>query len=164
MENEKTCEKNPRDEKRGRPNSYYDRILPNMEKIVEQIRGGAAEKQVAHNIGVSEAVWKRHKREQPYFRDKVFQARIPLIQELRGVLIKKAMGFEYIEKEVTEKTGEKGIETTTRTIYKQSLPDVAAINLALKNYDKHNWSNDPALLDIKRAELKLKQQEAAKNW
>lgn len=157
-------EKNPREEKRGRPNAYYDRILPNMDKIVEQIRGGATEKQVAHNIGVSTAVWKRHKRDQSYFRDKCYQARVPLIQELRGKLIEKAIGFEYTEKEVIEKVSENGTETTTRTMYKKSLPDVAAINLALKNYDKHNWSNDPALLDIKKAELRLKQEAAKNSW
>ena len=74
------------------------------------------------------------------------------------------MGFEYKETEITEKTGEKGVETITKTIIKQALPDVAALNLALKNYDKDNWSNDPAMLDIKKAELKLKQKAAENNW
>ena len=46
-----------------------------------------------------------------------------------------------------------------------ALPDVAAINLALKNYDKDEWSNDPALLDLKKQELELKKQLAeANNW
>ena len=66
--------------------------------------------------------------------------------------------------EITERAGEKGVETITKTIIKQSLPDVAALNLALKNYDKNNWSNDPAMLDIKKAELKLKQKAAENNW
>ena len=38
-------------------------------------------------------------------------------------------------------------------------PDVAAINLALKNYDKGNWWNDPAAYDLKREELELKKKQ-----
>lgn len=150
--------------KNGRPNAYYDRILPNISKIEEQLRNGATEKQVAHNIGVTESTWKHHKRNQEYFRNKCFRAREALVQELRGKLISKALGFEYKEMEITQKAGEKGVETITKTIIKQSLPDVAALNLALKNYDKNNWSNDPAMLDIKKAELKLKQKAAENNW
>ena len=150
--------------KRERPNAYYTRILPNMKKIEEQLRNGATEKQVAHNIGVSTAVWKWHKKRQEYFRNKCFHAREALVQELRGKLISKAMGFEYKETEIIEKAGDKGVETITKTIIKQALPDVAALNLALKNYDKDNWSNDPAMLDIKKAELKIKQKAAENNW
>lgn len=155
---------NPKKNAQGRPNAYYERILPNMDKIVEQLRGGATEKQVAYNIGVTPSVWKKYKREQKYFRDKCFHAREPLVEQLRGAIITRALGFEYTEKEVTEKATEKGTETVTKTMYKRALPDVAALNLALKNYDKNNWANDPALLAIKKEELKLKQKEAENNW
>lgn len=155
---------NPKKDPRGRPNAYYERILPNMDKIVEQLRGGATEKQVAINIGVTPSVWKKYKREQKYFRDKCFHAREPLVQELRGALIKRGVGFEYTEKEVIEKVTEKGTETITKTLYKKALPDVAALNLALKNYDRHNWANDPALLEIKKEELRLKKKASENNW
>lgn len=42
-------------------------------------------------------------------------------------------------------------------------PDVAALNLALKNYDKDNWANDPQLLELKREELRYKKEQDEKN-
>ena len=118
--------------KKGRPNLYCTRIFPNMDKIEKQLKNGATETQVAHNIGVSVSVWKSHKRNQEYFRNKCFHAREALVQELRGKLVSKAMGFEYKETEITERTEKKGTETITKTTIKQALPDVAALNLALK--------------------------------
>ena len=47
----------------------------------------------------------------------------------------------------------------TEVHQKQMAPDVAAINLALKNYDKGNWWNDPAAYDLKREDLELKKKQ-----
>ena len=43
------------------------------------------------------------------------------------------------------------------------LPDVAAINLCLKNYDKENWSENPQNLELKKQELELKKTIAEAN-
>ena len=44
-------------------------------------------------------------------------------------------------------------------------PDVAALNLCLKNYDKENWSNDPQSDELKREELRLKFEKFEReNW
>lgn len=149
---------------RGRKNVYYDRILPNMDKIESQIRNGATELQVAKNIGVSRAAWNKHKKEQEYFRNRIRTSRESLVQELRGKLIEKAMGFEYVEVEETTKVGDKGTEKITKRITKQSLPDVAALNLALKNYDPDNWANDPQYLKIKKEELEMKKEALKNEW
>lgn len=42
-------------------------------------------------------------------------------------------------------------------------PDVASINLLLKNYDKENWSNDPQSLDLRRKELELREKQIENN-
>ena len=85
---------------------------------------------------------------------------------MRSALLKKAMGFTYEETKKYKKIDTDGNEYTYIEISeKQSLPDVAAINLALKNYDKDNWSNDPASLDLKKKELELKQLQFEKeDW
>ena len=85
--------------------------------------------------------------------------------QLRSALIKKAMGFEYSETKIIERedpdTGEK--VRTVETYNKKSLPDVAALNLCLKNYDELHWSNDPQGDKIKREELELKKQKLEKD-
>ena len=88
-----------------------------------------------------------------------------MVEQLRGALIKKALGFEYKEsKRITKyEDGNEIIQTEEYT--KQSLPDVAAANLLLKNYDKDNWSNDPRNDELKREELEMKKKIFDKeNW
>ena len=52
-------------------------------------------------------------------------------------------------------------EDTTKTAH----PDVAALNLCLKNYDKDNWANDPQMLKLKEKELELRKEACDKdNW
>jgi hypothetical protein len=74
------------------------------------------------------------------------------------------MGFEYTEKKKYSKRDPDGqifqyIEETTKT----ALPDVAALNLCLKNYDPDDWANDPQALKIKREELELRREIAEKD-
>jgi hypothetical protein len=42
-------------------------------------------------------------------------------------------------------------------------PDVAAINLALKNFDRENWANDPQALELHKRELRLKEKQIKNN-
>ena len=51
----------------------------------------------------------------------------------------------------------------TEVIHKKTTPDVAAINLALKNYDKENWANDPQQLELKKKELELRERQVENN-
>ena len=51
----------------------------------------------------------------------------------------------------------------TEETTKQSLPDVAALNLCLKNYDPDNWANDPQIMELRRKELELRQQAVKNN-
>ena len=62
-------------------------------------------------------------------------------------------------KERDAATGEmKVAKVETKTKYAQ--PDVAALNLCLKNYDADNWANDPQALKIKEKELELRREIA----
>ena len=86
-------------------------------------------------------------------------------------MIEKAKGFYYTE--VTEKQ-ERAIDTETgemlndlivteRKINKRyAAPDVAAINLLLKNYDPH-WYNDPKDYELKKKALELQKEKIEQN-
>ena len=82
----------------------------------------------------------------------VKRGRSVLVADLKSSLIDKAKGFQYSEKKTTI---EDGVVTKEEIYQKSALPDVAAINLLLKNYDRDNWSNDPQALQIKREELEI---------
>lgn len=155
-------------EKRGRKSIYDTRIKPRFSDISEWLESGATEKQIYENLGISRNAFYKYKKDKKEFGDLLKNGRKNLVIQLRGALVKKALGFDYVESSETEEvnlqTGE--MEVTKReTKIKHALPDVAALNLCLKNYDSENWANDPQALRLKREELELRKEIADKdNW
>lgn len=152
---------------RGRKSLYDTVVKPRFDDILRWLRNGATEENIYKNLGISKDVFYRYKRDKSEFNDLLKKGRETIVEELRGILMKKARGFEYKEYKRVTKIENNG-ETTVQSIEeytKQALPDVAAANLLLKNYDKDNWSNDPRNDDLKREELELKKKHFDKeNW
>ena len=83
-----------------------------------------------------------------------------LVEDLKGALVKKAKGFQYVEKKIIKEHG----TVVREEIYeKASLPDVAALNLLLKNYDADNWANDPQALKMRQKEIELQERRIEQN-
>lgn len=152
--------------KRGRKSAYETTIKPRFSDISDWLKSGATEKQIAHNLGVSYSTFNKYKAEKKEFAEFLKNGRETLVLQLRGALVKKALGFEYVEKKHYRKVDENGkVCEYTEEATKQSVPDVAALNLCLKNYDSENWANDPQMLRIKEKELALRKEIAEKdNW
>ncbi len=169
--------------KRGRQSRYETDIKPNLSLVSEMART-MTEKQIAESFGVSyTGSWFEYKKKHPELTEALKKGRQNLVAELRSALIKKAVGYDYTEtKTVTEKAKlpdemynalcEAGftpdeIEAVrtikTEAVHKKAPPDVAAINLALKNYDKENWANDPQALELKKKELELREKQLENN-
>ena len=146
--------------KTGRKNVYDTLIKPRFSEIEDWLRHGATEKQIYENLGISKETFYQYKRQKSDFSDLLEKGRTALVLQLRGALVKKALGFDYTEvKRFTKVENNKQIQTIEET-QKTSLPDVAAINLCLKNYDSENWANDPQALKLKEEELKLRREIA----
>lgn len=149
--------------KRGRKGKYETDIKPRFDEITHWLRSGATEKQIYENLGITKDTFYRYKRNYKEFYDLLKNGRQALVMQLRNTLIKKAMGFEYTEVKqyAREENGNKVtyVEKTTKT----ALPDVAALNLCLKNYDPDNWANDPQALKMKEKELELRREIAEKD-
>ena len=144
---------------KGRPNKYFSKVYPYLEKIPEMALN-MTERQIAEELGVGYTAFNEYKKLYPELNEALKKGRKALVIELRGTLLKKAKGFQYSEKKILKENG----EIVREEIYeKTSLPDVAAINLLLKNYDKENWANDPQELELKKKELKLKEKHLEKN-
>lgn len=140
---------------KGRPNKYLTNVEPYLHEI-EKMLLTMTEKQVAQSLGVGYSAWKEYKNKYPALMATIKKGRGNLVAELKSTLIKKAKGFQYEERKVIK---EHGIVTREEITTKASLPDVAALNLLLKNYDKENWANDPQTLDIRKKELELKEKQ-----
>lgn len=145
---------------RGRKNRYETDIKPNLPLIQEMART-MTEKQIADSFGVSyTGAWSNYKQKYPELVETLKKGRQNLVAELKSTLIKKARGFEYEEKKIIK---ENGVIIREEINVKYSPPDVAAINLALKNYDRENWANDPQTLELKRKELELREKQIENN-
>lgn len=151
--------------KRAGRKSKYDMVKENFPKIKKWLKNGVTERQIAKNLGIAMSSWSLYKTQYPELMELIKTGRETVVDDLRGALIKRALGFEYEEKKTYIKTDEEtGKEIRyTEITKKRALPDVAAINLSLKNYDKDNWANDPQLLELRKMELEFKKQMAERN-
>lgn len=143
--------------KRGRKSAYEITIKPRFSDISEWLKNGATERQIADNLGVSYSTFNKYKAEKTEFAEFLKNGRKSLVIQLRGALVKKALGFSYKETKKIIVGGE--VERVEETV-KTALPDVAALNLCLKNYDPDEWANDPQALKLKEKELELKREIA----
>lgn len=163
----------------GRKSKYWENIAPCLDQVTEMAKT-MTEKQMAEYFGVAySSTWHEYKKKYPEFVEAIKKGRRCLVSDLRGALIKKALGYEYTEtKQVVESvrwdedmyqalidagftpeqiSGSRMVRTETS--FKKMAPDVAAINLALKNYDPKNWANDPQMLELRKKELELKKKQ-----
>ena len=152
--------------KAGAKSKYETHVKPHFEKITKMLNEGASEEQVAGALGISYSSFNNYKTQHEELAELCKQPRVTLIGDLRSALIKKALGMKVERKKTYIKKDADGREAKYTEIMVDELPpDVAAINLALKNYDKEGWSNDPQLLELKRQELELRRELAEfKEW
>ena len=142
---------------RGRKNKYFTHIEPHLKLIPEMLQT-MTEEQVSRKLGVAYSSWNKYKLEFTELSEAIKKGNTSLVGELKSVLKKRAKGFQYEERKIIK---ENGVIVREETYIKSALPDVASINLLLKNYDKENWANDPQMLELRKQELELKK---ANSW
>lgn len=165
---------------RGRKSRYETCVKPRLREIEQWIGNGVTQQQVSKNLGIAYSTFNDYKLKYQELSEIIKKARINTVIELRGALVKKACGYEYEEKKVVTTTinfpgkikkvlEEAGLDVEklekpklvrTEATTKRIPEDVAAINLALKNFDRENWSNDWKAYELKKEELNLKKEKA----
>lgn len=152
--------------KRGRKSAYETIIKPRFSDIKSWLENGATEKQIASNLGISETTWCKYKAENTEFAEFIKNGRKSLVMQLRGALVKKALGFKYTEtKRYTKQDPDGNVFRYVEETEKYAQPDTAALNLCLKNYDPDDWANDPQAMKLKEKELALREKIAERdNW
>jgi hypothetical protein len=152
--------------KAGAKSKYETHVKPYFDKIEKLLNEGASECQVAESLGISYSSFNNYKVQYEELAELCSKPRVKLVHDLRSALIKKALGMKIERKKTYIKKDADGNEAKYTEIMIDELPpDVAALNLALKNYDRDNWSNDPQAMELKRQELELRKQLAEiKEW
>lgn len=145
--------------KRGRPGKYESHVEPYLDEIKDMALV-MTEEQIAETLGIGYTSFRKYKSEYPALMDSLKNGRKQLVFQLKSTLIERAKGFHYKESKVIK---EDGVITKEEIYTKFALPDVAANNLLLKNYDPDNWANDPQALKLKREELEIKKKQLEDN-
>ena len=137
----------------GRPSKYESHVKPYLNDV-RQYAQYMTEEQIAETLGVALSTFMEYKKKYSELSEAIKKGRAELVKDLRSTLIRKAKGFQYQEsKEIIEA----GVVVKKEVYTRSALPDVAALNLLLKNYDSDNWANDPQMLEVRKKELELQE-------
>ena len=166
----------------GRKGKYDTHVKPYLSEI-QKWCNSLTEEQICKRLGVGKTAWNEYKKTHSELAEAIKNGRSDLVSDLRSALIQKDKGYDYTETKVTTErlkmpkvmratlieAGFREEDLDKVTVVKQeeavkhASPDVAAINLALKNYDPENWANDPQMLQIRKKELELRERQVEAN-
>ena len=140
-------------------------LIPRAKEIAKLLDEGKSEKNVAEYLGISYSTWKTYKSKlQDYLQNKkdtddqklrdvenaMYEAAIGITKT-----VKKAMKVKTVEYDGGKRLKEEErIEYYFEDIY--IPPSVSAGQFLLKNWDKNNYSNNPAELKQKIEEFEYK--------
>lgn len=135
--------------------------LPMIEGLA---RNGVPEEQIAKKLGVGYSTFRKYKAEHIALVAALKKGREVVDFEVEGALIKRALGYSYVEetRELKEDENGGGAKLVlTKAITKQVAPDVTAQIFWLKNRKKEEWQSDPhkVLNDKEALELRKKELE-----
>lgn len=150
--------------KTGRKSKYDTHIKPHLKTIEEAVKKGATVKEVADALGVAESTLNKYKAEKTELSAAFTCGRAHIIIEIRGALLKKALGYEYEEeKRVGRKDGNGENIVVVEKYKKHQPPSETAAAMLLRNYDENWLDKDNATTQLKQQEFELRKAIADSN-
>lgn len=150
--------------KTGRKSIYDTEIKPHLDEIREAVKNGATIKEIAQALGIAESTLHKYKAEKKELMDAFTHGRANIVIQIRGALLKKALGYEYQEKKQYIKKDEDGESITyTEITTKHQPPSETAGAMLLRNYDESWLDKDSITTQLKQQELELKKMNAEAN-
>lgn len=135
---------------------YQKWLTPDGRTLLEAwARDGLTDDQIAHNMGVRRSTLADWKTKYPDISDALKKGKEVVDVEVENALLKRALGFEFMEEKVEMETDMKGKvlgRKVTQTV-KQVAPDVGAAVFWLKNRQAPKWRNNPSSEDDNTGQL-----------
>ena len=150
--------------KRGRKSAYDTIIAPHLDKIREAVKAGATVTEIAKALNIAESTLYKYKDEKTELAEAFAHGRANIVIQIRGALLKKALGYEYQEKKQYIKKDEDGESVTyTEITTKHQPPSETAGAMLLRNYDDSWLDKDSITTQLKQQELELRKAIAKDN-
>lgn len=129
--------------------------------IEKWARDGLTEDQIAKNLGISRATLCDYKNKHIDILNALKKGREVLITEVENALIKKALGFEYVETKVSKRNENGTVVEYVEKTTKVSPPDTGACAFILKNKAKDHWTDNPQKVEIEKRLLEIQERALA---
>lgn len=143
--------------KTGRKSKYETHVLPHLEEIREAVKNGATIKEIADAFGIAESTLNKYKAKKKELSDAFTCGRANIVIQIRGALLKKALGFNYEEEKRVGRKDAKGENVVIVEKYqKYCPPSETAAAMLLRNYDDTWLDKDSASTQLKQQEFELK--------
>lgn len=150
--------------KTGRKSIYDTEIAPHLDEIREAVKNGATVTEIAAALGVAESTLYKYKNEKTELSAAFAHGRANIVIDIRGALLKKALGYEYQEKKQYIRKDERGENVTyTEITTKHQPPSETAGAMLLRNYDENWLDKDNVTVQLKQQELELRRAIAESN-
>lgn len=116
---------------------YVEWLEPEKLVIIEGwARDGLTKEQIAKNIGIHRDTLNEWEKKYSVISDSLKRGREVVDRQVENALLKRALGYEYMETKIEEEFGEITKKVTT---IKQVIPDVTAQIFWLKNRKPEQW-------------------------
>lgn len=143
--------------KTGRKSIYESTIAPHLDEIKKAVANGATVKEVATALGIAESTLNKYKAEKTELMAAFARGRASIVIEIRGALLKKALGYDYEEeKRVGRKDGKGENIVLVEKYKKHQPPSETAAAMLLRNYDETWLDKDSATTQLKQQEFELR--------
>lgn len=150
--------------KKGRKSKYDTDIKPHLKEIEKAVKAGATVTEIAKALGLAESTLYKYKAEKTELSAAFAHGRAKIIIDIRGALLKKALGYDYQEKKQYIKKDESGENVTyTEITTKHQPPSETAGAMLLRNYDDTWLDKDSFTTQLKQQELELRKSIAESN-
>ncbi len=148
----------------GRKSRYEAEVKPHIAEIRKAVESGATVAEIAEAFGIGLSTLHRYMAEKKELRDAFSRGRKKIIFDIKGALLKKALGYEYQEKKQYMKKDEDGEKVTyTEVTTRHQPPSETAAAMLLRNYDPEWLDKDNISTELRKQEIELKKAIAKDN-
>lgn len=131
----------------ARPSKWESHVKPKLNRVEAWARDGLTDEQIAHNLGISTAVFYDYKHKYPEFTEALKNGKEDIDIIVENSLLKRATGYQYEEVtyeaiEIKSGSGENVViqpATKIKTVVKEVQPDTTAQIFWLKNRKPAQW-------------------------
>lgn len=138
----------------GRKNKYETHVRPKLFIVECWARDGLTDEQIAKNLGISKDSFYKYKLEFAEFSDALKKGKEVVDYEVENALLKRALGYDYLEEKIEVETNAKGDVTGRKVVQvlKHVAPDTMAQVIWLNNRRGDKWRRNAGKekLDEKR--------------